>query len=105
MYETRGGARHFQGVLFLEVGTHSVGGLKHPWHRKSGHIVWWGLKHLWHRKHSFRGMIVVGTVKTPHLGTVSQVWSLRDEFQVSSLSAQRELGIQDGGAGCSLISL
>lgn len=64
-----------------------------------------GLKHLWHRKHSFRGMIVVGTVKTPHLGTVSQVWSLRDEFQVSSLSAQRELGIQDGGAGCSLIGL
>lgn len=56
-------------------------------------------------KHSFRGMIVVGTVKTPHLGTVSQVWSLRDEFQVSSLSAQRELGIQDGGAGCSLIGL
>ena len=74
MYETRGGAKHFQGVLFLEVRTHSV---------------WWGLKHLWHRKHSFRGMIVVGTVKTPHLGTVSQVWSLRDEYQVSSLSAQR----------------
>lgn len=48
-------------------------------------------------------MIVVGAVKTPHLGTVLQVWRLRDEFQVSSLSAQRELGIQDGGAGCSLL--
>lgn len=48
MYETRGGARHFQGVLFLEVRTHSVGGLKHLWHRKLGHIVCGGLKHLWH---------------------------------------------------------
>lgn len=50
-------------------------------------------------------MIGVGTVKIPRLGTVSQAWRLRNEFQVSSLSAQRELGTQDGDAGCSLIDL